>query len=202
MGFTEKPFKEGNAPSKSHLSHLSLLGTRKLQVPEAWSLQCVSMSCRDFMPWLHDHDGFVLPCHSIRGCLPLRAKWLWLWAGRCGRADLENGSHDVSGLRTCFERPLKFIEFPGSSVEEALQPDPLCPEPDSMQCLSDKKMLWLVHDVEQHSWFQNVAQIYISHRLNDLQKPSKIEVHLHIVSLKPSVVMKPLDWIQSKSCQL
>ena len=38
----------------------------------------------------------------------------------------------ISGLRTCCdEDPLTFIQFPGSSVEEALQPlDPLCPEPD------------------------------------------------------------------------
>ena len=91
------------------------------------------------MPGLHTVTSrscrlcVAMHCHSIRGCLkPLRAKWLWLWAGRCGRADLENGSHDVSGLRTCCdEGPLTFIKFPGSSVEEALQPlDPLCPEPD------------------------------------------------------------------------
>ena len=66
---------------------------RNSEVQRAWSLKSVcpchavtSRSCRLCV---------AMHCHSIRGCLkPLRAKWLWLWAGRCGRADLENGSHD------------------------------------------------------------------------------------------------------------
>ena len=110
---------------------------RNSEVQSAWSLK--PQACVHVMPGLHTVTSrscrlcVAMHCHSIRGCLkPLRAKWLWLWAGRCGRADLENGSHDVSGLRTCCdEDPLTFIQFPGSSVEEALQPlDPLCPETD------------------------------------------------------------------------
>ena len=116
------------AAEHQHCHNLPQFGSSKCLKPEACSVcpchAVTSRSCRLCV---------AMHCHSIRGCLkPLRAKWLWLWSGRCGRADLENGSHDVSGLRTCCdEGPLTFIQFPGSSVEEALQPlDPLCPEPD------------------------------------------------------------------------